>query len=89
MFCERQTHSGADALLAHGDLANSLRANFAGTALALFGVLLVPWCLAGAWRGRHLFVRSGERALMVVMAVWLGFMMARWAVIVLPGWWFE
>jgi hypothetical protein len=74
------------AWLAHGEFVNSLRANYAGTALALFGVLLVPWCLAGAWRGRYLFIRSGERALMVVMFAWLAVMLVRWAFVVLPGW---
>jgi Protein of unknown function (DUF2752) len=69
------------ALLAHGDVANSLRANYVGTALAVFCVLLVPWNLFCAWRGRYLFIRSAERALLVVVGMFLFLMLLRWGIV--------
>lgn len=76
------------ALLMHGDVKNSLAANWVGTGLALFGLLLVPWCLIGAVRGRYLFIRSGERALTVVIVVYLVLAVLRWGIVVAPSWWF-
>jgi hypothetical protein len=69
------------ALLAHGDLANSLRANAVGTLLALFCVLVVPWNLLSAYRGRYLCVRSLERTLLVVVATFFVLMLLRWGVV--------
>ena len=76
------------ALLAHGDVKNSLAANWVGTLLAGFGLLLIPWCLVGACRGRYLFIRSGERALTVVIVVYLSLAVLRWGIVVAPAWWF-
>ena len=39
-------------LLLHGDVWNSLKANFAGTILATLGMLYVPWSILSAWRRR-------------------------------------
>jgi hypothetical protein len=75
-------------LLMHGDLTNSLRANWVGTLLAGFGLVLVPWCLLGAWRGRYLVIRSAERALTVVIVVYLVLAVLRWGLVVAPAWWF-
>lgn len=70
------------ALLVHGDVANSLRANWVGTLLACFCLLLIPWCLASAsWR-RLLFIRSLERALTWSAVVFLSLMLVRWAFVV-------
>jgi hypothetical protein len=71
------------ALLAHGDLANSLRANWVGTLLAAYLAGLVPWAVVGAWRGRHLWVRSGELLLTVSVGGLLALMLGRWAVLML------
>lgn len=71
------------ALLAHGDPVGSARANWVGTLLATYLALLVPWAAVGAWRGRHLWVRSGELLLTVSVGVLLALLLGRWAVIVL------
>ena len=76
------------ALLAHGDLKNSLAANWVGTLLALAGVVAVPWCLVAAWRGQLPFVRSGERLLMWAVGLYVGLALLRWCVVVVPGWLF-
>jgi hypothetical protein len=70
------------ALLVRGDVGNSLRANAVGTLLAVLFVLLVPWCLASAVRGRTLFVRSVEKAITLTVLVFLGLMLLRWAIVV-------
>jgi hypothetical protein len=71
------------ALLAHGDPAGSLRANWVGTLLAAYLAVLVPWGLVGAWRGRHLWVRSGELLLTVSVGVLLVLLVGRWLVLLL------
>ncbi len=75
------------ALLVRGDVGNSLRANAVGTLLALFGLALIPWCLFAALTGRTPFVRSLERSTSVVVLVFLGLMLLRWAVVLGTGWW--
>ncbi len=75
------------ALLMHGDLPNSLRANAVGTLLAGFCLLLIPWCLASALCRRMLFIRSMERALTLVVAAFLGMMMLRWVIVLSWAWW--
>ena len=47
-------------LLVHGDILNSLKANFAGTILVTFGLLFVPWALASCFLRRFVFIRSLE-----------------------------
>ena len=71
------------ALLAHGDPVGSARANWVGTLLAVYIALLVPWGALGAWRGRHLWVRSGELLLTVSVGVLLALALGRWAVVML------
>ncbi len=71
------------ALLAHGDAVGSLKANWVGTLLAAYIALLVPWGMIGAWRGRHLWVRSGELLLTISIGVLLVLMLSRWAVVIL------
>jgi hypothetical protein len=75
------------ALLMHGDLLNSLRANAVGTLLAGFGLLLIPWCLASAVCQRTLFIRSMERALTLVVLVFLSMMLLRWVLVIGLAWW--
>jgi hypothetical protein len=70
------------ALLIRGDVANSVRANWVGTLLAAFCLALVPWGVYAIVRGRSLFVRSLEKALIGVVIAVLGLAMLRWAVVV-------
>ncbi len=74
------------ALLMHGDLWNSLRANAVGTMLAGFCLLLIPWCLASALFQRTLFIRSMERAFTWVVLVFLGLMLLRWVIVIGLAW---
>jgi hypothetical protein len=67
------------ALLVHGDLANSLRANFAGTLLALIGMLYIPWALLSMWRGHWVGVRILEPWLIRLVFAWVAIMLLRWA----------
>ena len=71
------------ALLMHGDLVNSLRANAAGTLLAFFCLAYVPWALLCALLGRKLLILSMERVLLRMVVVFLVFMLARWAIVLL------
>jgi hypothetical protein len=71
--------------LAHGDVANSVRANAVGTLLAAFlVVVLLPWSVASAMRGRPLGVYSLERALTIVVGTFMTLMLVRWLVVI--GW---
>jgi hypothetical protein len=72
-------------LLAHGDVRSSLRANWAGTVLAVFVAALIPWAIACAIRGRYYFIRSGEALTTAVVVGMLVLMLGRWGVILLTG----
>ena len=72
------------ALLMHGDLGNSLRANAVGTLLAAFCLALIPWNLACAIRGRTYFVWSIETALTRLVVVFLVLLLVRWGIVL--GW---
>jgi hypothetical protein len=74
------------ALLMHGDLRNSLRANAVGTLLAGFCLLLIPWCLASVVCQRTLFVRSLDRTLTMVMLAFFSLMLLRWAIVLGMAW---
>lgn len=71
------------ALLMHGDVRNSLRANPVGTLMALFGMALVPWSLSIALRGRYLWVRSIERASLWVGGAFFILLLIRWGIVLL------
>jgi hypothetical protein len=75
------------ALLMHGDLANSLRANAVGTLLAVFCLLFIPWALASAVSGRSLFIVSMEKTVTWIVLVFLGLLLTRWAIVLGLGWW--
>jgi hypothetical protein len=74
------------ALLMHGDLKNSVRANAVGTLLACFCLLLIPWCLASAIRRRLFFIQSLERAVTWFAVVFLGLMLFRWVIVLAIFW---
>jgi hypothetical protein len=75
------------ALLVRGDMRNSLRANAVGTLLALFCLMLIPWCLASVACKRTLFVYSMERALTCLVFIFLSLMLLRWAIVLGLAWW--
>lgn len=66
------------ALLVRGDVMNSLRANAAGTLLASFLVLVLPWCLASAVCRRLFFITSLERALLWTVGIFMVVLLVRW-----------
>lgn len=72
-------------LLAHGDVTASLRANWVGTLMAGYWLALIPWAVAGAVRGRLMFVRSGETLLTWSVGVILALMLARWVAVLILG----
>jgi hypothetical protein len=74
------------ALLMHGDLINSLRANAVGTLMALIGLVTVPWAVVSVWRGRTPFIRSLEKAVSVVVVVLFTLMLLRWGFVLLLRW---
>lgn len=67
------------ALLMRGDVVNSMRANFAGTLLALIGLVYIPWAIASMWRGRWLGVREVEPWLIRLIFAWVAIMLLRWS----------
>jgi hypothetical protein len=69
------------ALLMHGDLVNSLKANWVGTLMAFLGLVMIPWSLASAFRQRTLFIRSMETTMITVLIVVLTLMILRWGVV--------
>ena len=73
------------ALLMRGDLVNSLRANFAGTVMALSLLGLMPWLLLAGLTGRTWGVRSIERSALFLTGAWLALMSGRWIWVMLTG----
>jgi len=71
------------ALLMHGDLVNSLRANAAGTFLALACLAYIPWALMCGFLGRRLFIMSFDRLLTRFVVWFLVLMLCRWVVVLL------
>jgi hypothetical protein len=69
------------ALLVHGDVANSLKANWVGTLFCVGIAVLTPWAAASAYRGRLLWVRNGEMFATILLTTLLVLMMGRWLVI--------
>ena len=69
------------ALLVHGDVTNSLRANAVGTLMALFCLALVPWSAYVALRGRYLWVGSLEGPSLVVVGVFMVLLLVRWGIV--------
>ncbi len=74
------------ALLAHGDVWNSLRANVVGTVLALFCLLLVPWSLVSVFLGRPLFILSVEAVLLKLIIVFISLLLIRWVIVLVWIW---
>jgi Protein of unknown function (DUF2752) len=75
------------ALLAHGDVINSLRANWVGTLLASFCLAVIPWGVLCLIRGRLLGIRSLEQAATWAVGIFLVLLLLRWAFVVGPDFW--
>jgi hypothetical protein len=75
------------ALLMHGDVVNSLRANAVGTFLALFCLVLIPWSLASALVRRYFGIVSVDRALMWCVMVFVVLLLTRWFALLGWAWW--
>jgi hypothetical protein len=73
------------ALLVRGDVAASLRANWAGTMIAAIWAATLAWAVAGGIAGRPLFVPQGRGELILTVAVGavLVLMLVRWGVVLL------
>ncbi len=75
------------ALLIRGDVWNSLQANCVGTLLAATCLLVIPWGIASAIRGRPLFTQTVERPLVIGVVGLVVLMAIRWVVVLLLDWW--
>src|ERR1043165_791129 len=71
------------AFLVRGDVWHSMLANFAGTALAIFGLFFIPWALASAFLGRFVFVRRLEVAVFRLAIWFLILLFGRWMFVVI------
>jgi hypothetical protein len=71
------------ALLVRGDLWNSARANFAGTALAVFGLLFIPWALVTALKGRVVWLSSVETTLFRLCIGFMILLLGHWGLVLL------
>ncbi len=74
-------------LLLHGDILASLRANAVGTLMALFWLALIPWCLFVSLRGRYLWIRALEPALLWAVGIFTVLLLIRWGIVLLWGLW--
>lgn len=68
-------------LLMHGDLLNSLRANWAGTLLAVASLMTMGWALVSGLRGRALWFYPRERVPVIVFGGIGVIALVRWAFI--------
>jgi hypothetical protein len=64
--------------LAHGSISDSLRANPAGTLLAVGALTAIPWCLASAVWGRRFGVHDYELLIARGMLVLFGILLVSW-----------
>ena len=73
------------ALLVRGDVSNSLRANWAGSLIAVLWALTMVWALVGGIVGRALFIPAGkgEPILTIAVGLVLVVMLTRWLVVLL------
>ena len=77
------------ALLVHGDVSASLRANWVGTTICVIWAVTLVWALASGLRGRALFVPNrrgaGELIFTCVTGAVVVLMLARWGVLLVWG----
>jgi len=75
------------ALLVRGDVGASLRANWAGTLIAVLWAFTMVWAIASGIRGRPLFIPRGRGELVLtgIVGVVLILMLGRWVVVLIVG----
>jgi hypothetical protein len=75
------------ALLVRGDVVASLRANWAGTLIAVLWALTMVWAIASGIRGKPLFIPRGrgELVLTAIVGVVLILMLGRWVAVLIGG----
>lgn len=69
------------ALLMHGDVWNSLKANTAGTALAVLVLVFIPWSVVSSIRGRLWGVRQPDYLIVWVTLGFMAIMFVRWGIV--------
>jgi hypothetical protein len=69
------------ALLVHGDVMNSLRANAVGTMLALVWAAAIPWLLACGVMGRPWGRAHVERGLLGLIITFMALLLMRWFIV--------
>jgi Protein of unknown function (DUF2752) len=74
-------------LLMHADPVNSLKANTVGALLAAFCLVVVPWSLISALRGRYMLIRSAEKAIITSLIAFVVLMLVRWGVVLAVAKW--
>lgn len=74
-------------LLMHLDPANAMRANSVGALLGTYCLLVIPWSVFSAWRGRYLLIRSAERAIITSLVGFVVLMLVRWSVVLAIAKW--
>ena len=75
------------ALLVRGDVVASLRANWAGTIIAVLWALTLVWALASGIAGRLLLIPRGRGEILLTMTVGvvLALMLIRWVGVLIQG----
>jgi hypothetical protein len=75
------------ALLVRGDVVASLRANWAGTLIAVLWALTMVWAVASGIKGRPLFIPRGRGELVLTVSVGavLILMLMRWVAVLIGG----
>jgi hypothetical protein len=69
------------ALLMHGEVWASMKANFVGTLMAMLGWVLLPWSIWVSWRGRLVGIDNVERSLMAWGGFFLALLLIRWVIV--------
>lgn len=74
-------------LLVRGDVLASMRANWAGTVIAVVWAFMMVWALASGIAGRMLFIPRGrgELTLTVTVGAVLALMLTRWVGVLVTG----
>jgi Protein of unknown function (DUF2752) len=75
------------ALLVRGDVAASLRANWAGTIIAVLWAFTMVWAVMSGIKGRTLFIPRGkvEIVLTIAVGIVLALMLIRWVGVLIWG----
>jgi hypothetical protein len=81
MPCPSCGMTSSFSLFVRGDLWNSMKANWVGTLLATFCLLLIPWCIASVYLGRPVFIRSIELPVSISIITLLSLLLIRWGIV--------